>query len=132
MIARRAVLATMAIGLFAVPLAVGAQGRVYRVGIASIGTDPSNSVQWQPFRKAMKELGYLEGRNLETREAFGNGDAERTRDLMANLARGTVDVIVLTGIRETRWARELTSAIAKALGITVPQSLLLRADEVIQ
>ncbi len=111
MIERRTLLGTMANALFAAPFAVGAQGRVYRVGIGSIGADPSNSALWQPFRKAMHELGYVEGRSLEIRHAFGNGDAERTRDLMADLARSNVDVMVVTGIRETRWARELTSAI---------------------
>jgi putative tryptophan/tyrosine transport system substrate-binding protein len=124
MIDRRIVLATMASGLFAASLAVSAQGRAYRVGIASIGTSPANSGGWQPFRQAMQELGYVEGRNLESREAFGDGDAERTRDLMADLVRSNVDVIVVTGIRETRWARELTSAI--------PIVMLLVPDPVAQ
>jgi putative ABC transport system substrate-binding protein len=122
MIMRHTVLATMAIGLFAGPLAVGAQGRVYRVGIGSIGTDPANTVYWQPFRSAMQELGYVEGRNVESREAFGNGDAERTRDLMADLVRSNVDVMVVTGVRETRWARELT--------FTIPIVMLLVPDPV--
>ena len=57
MMDRRTVLATMASGLFAAPLAVSAQVRTYRVGMGSIGTDPANSGGWQPFREAMHELG---------------------------------------------------------------------------
>ncbi len=119
---RRTLLGTAACGLLCAPLRVRAQGRVHRVGLASIGTDPSNSVNWQPLRKALQELMYVEGRNLDIRQAFGNGDAERTRDLMAGLVRDNVDVMVVTGIRETRWARELTS--------TIPIVMLLVPDPV--
>jgi putative tryptophan/tyrosine transport system substrate-binding protein len=121
---RRTLLAALACATCTASLAVLAQDRMYRVGIGSIGTNPSNTAGWQPFHKAMLELGYVEGRNLQIRQAFGNGDAERTRDLMADLVRRNVDVMVVTGIRETRWARELTS--------TIPIVMLQVGDPVAQ
>ncbi|MEO6409935.1 MAG: ABC transporter substrate-binding protein [Burkholderiaceae bacterium] len=124
MIDRRALMATLASSSFAGSWPVAAQARVFRVGCASIGTDPAAPVRWQSFRDAMRELGYVEGRNLTIGEAFANGDAQRLPGLMGELFRSGVDVIVTSGIRETRAAREASS--------TLPIVMLAVPDPVAQ
>ena len=59
---RRQIIAALVLSL-AAPLAAEGQpvGKVYTVGLLSIGTDPARPVQWQPFLDAMRELGYVEG-----------------------------------------------------------------------
>src|SRR5215468_5579525 len=54
----------------------------------------------------MRELGYVEGRNLVVRRAFAKGRAEDLRRLVAELVRSGVDVVVTTATRETRAVKE--------------------------
>lgn len=84
---------------------------VARVGLVSIGTDPARPQRWQPFRDAMRELGHVEGHNLEIKHAFANGEFARIQGLVDDLVRSKVDVIVSTGTRETEAARRATSTI---------------------
>lgn len=68
---------TTALVLLAMPLAAEAQqlaGKVYRVGTLSLGTlDPTQPDWWQPFLDAMRELNYVEGRNLVLKRAAASG-----------------------------------------------------------
>jgi putative ABC transport system substrate-binding protein len=123
---RRAFIGTLAGGLLASPLAAEAQpaGKVYRVGLVSIGSDPARAAQWQPFYDAMRELNYVEGRNLIVVHAFGAGRSEHLPALVAEMVRANADVIVTTGTRETRAARQATS--------TIPIVMLLVPDPVAQ
>ena len=52
------------ITLLAAPLAAEAQpaGRVYRIGWLDVGAP--ESVELKTFRKALEDLGYVEGRNI--------------------------------------------------------------------
>src|SRR5690242_1767075 len=61
--------------LFCAPLASEAQppGKMYRVGLVSLGGDP---FWWRPVLEAMRELGYVEGRNLTITRAFAKGHPE--------------------------------------------------------
>jgi putative ABC transport system substrate-binding protein len=108
---RRAFLTTMSGSLLASPLAAEAQqaGKVFTVGLVSVGTDPAQSGPWRPFLEAMRELGYVEGRNLVVKRAFGN--AERLASMVAELVEARVDVIVTTGSRETRAVQHATASI---------------------
>ena len=108
---RRAFMAAIAGGLLATPLAAEAQqaGKVSTVGLLSVGTDPAQSGQWQPFLDAMRELGYVEGRNLVVKRAFGS--AERLAGMVVELIGARVDVIVTTGSRETRAVQHATASI---------------------
>ncbi|MGH8632478.1 MAG: ABC transporter substrate binding protein, partial [Burkholderiales bacterium] len=97
-------------------------GKVYRVGLLSVGTsaDPKEQDNWQAFINAMRELGYVEGKNLALRRAFGSSNFERLPELVADLVRSNVDVIVTTGTREIRAAKQATS--------TIPIVMTLAAD----
>jgi len=101
--------------LVAIPVSGSAQptGRVYTVGVLSVGA-PATSPErdfWIPFINGMRELGYVEGRNLVVKRGAAAGSAERLGELARDLVRANVDVIVTTSVRETRAARDATSTI---------------------
>ena len=104
-------MAAVAGGLLAAPRAGRAQEarKTYTVGLVSIGTDPGQSSLWQSFIDGMRERGYVEGRNLVVKRAFGNPD--RLAGMLAELVAARVDAIVTTGPRETRTARRATATI---------------------
>jgi putative ABC transport system substrate-binding protein len=108
---RRVFIAAVAGSLLAAPRAGRAQeaGKTYTVGLVSIGTDPGQSSLWQSFIDGMRERGYVEGRNLVVKRAFGNSD--RLAGMLAELVAARVDAIVTTGPRETRTARRATATI---------------------
>jgi putative ABC transport system substrate-binding protein len=105
--------ASVVAGLLAAPLAAEAQqaGRVYQVGLVSVGTDPARPVAWEPFLDGMRALNYVEGQNLAVKRAFAGGRSERLPGLVADLVRAKVDVIVTTGTRETLAAKQATASI---------------------
>lgn len=104
---------TLTLGLLVALLAAQAQTveRLYHVGLLSTGSGPTWRNQWAPFIEAMRELHYVEGRNLVLRPAFGDGKAERLPALAADLVRAQVDVIVTTGGPALVAAQRATSSI---------------------
>lgn len=67
--------------------------------------------QWDAFRQTLRELGWVEGKNviIEMRPPAKEGDPYE--DLVADLIRLKVDVIVATGTRALRAALKASSAI---------------------
>ncbi len=83
--------ATVALSLLPVSFAAEMQqsAKTYRIGLLTAGAA-------ETLRQSLRELGYIDGRNvvLEIRETEGR--AERLDDLASELARLKVDVIVAT------------------------------------
>ena len=63
------------------------------------------------FRQGLRELGYVEGKNIIIEWRSADGSRERQRALAAELVRLKVDVIVTGGSSSTRAAKEATSTI---------------------
>jgi len=103
----------LALSLALAPLAVKAQeaGKVYRVGYVTLGSQPTQSGLWRSFLDAMRELNYVEGRNLVVRLAFAEGRPERLPSLIADLMEAKVDVIVTTSTQETMAAKRASTTI---------------------
>src|SRR5262245_21530465 len=82
--------------LLAAPHAAEAQqaGKVYQVGVVSLGARPTQQGMWQKVLEALRELNYVEGQNLVVRLAVAEGKPERLPALIAELMRVKVDVIV--------------------------------------
>ena len=110
---RRQFMGVISSSLLAVPCAAEAQqtGRVYAIGILSLGFPDSGPVWWEVFLGAMRELNYVQGRNLLVKFAFASDQPERLAELAGDLVRAGVDAIVTTSVRETRAARQATSTI---------------------
>ena len=95
---RRRFLLTSLAGAVAVPLAVEAQqpDRTARVGFLGWNLTESSPGR-EAFRQGLRELGYIEGRNLVIDYRDAEGKIERFPALAAELVELKVDVIVTTG-----------------------------------
>ncbi len=114
MIPRRAFVGTAVGGVVASPLVAQMQraGKVYTVGILGLGAlDPAQPSWFQSLLDAMRELNYVEGRNLVLKRMAAAGRPERLAGLAGDLVRANVDVIVTTSVLETRAAKQTTSTI---------------------
>ena len=114
MIGRRTFLAGTGAVLLAPPLAAEAQQTLkgYQVGIVTLGVaSPRPTIWWQPFVEELRELNYVQGRNLVITYAGADANPDRLPALVADLVKAKVDVIVTTGPRETLAAMRATSSI---------------------
>jgi putative ABC transport system substrate-binding protein len=89
---------TLAGGLLAAPLAVEAQqaAKVARIGFLSLHVAPNRHLR-EAFRQGLRDLGYLEGRNVVIEYRDAEGKVERLPALAAELVALKVDVIVTGG-----------------------------------
>ncbi len=113
MILRAALTVVLALGLLAAPRAVRAQqaGKVYRIGILETIPAARNAANLDALRKGLRDLGYVEGRNLVIEYRSADGRAERFPDLAAELVRLKVDLIVTRGTPAARAAKKATETI---------------------
>jgi len=112
---RRAFISGITVSLLAAPLAAVAQpaGRVYRVGILSPGGVPDPSVATAPnlVPGALRELGYVEGRNLVVERRFADGRIDRLPQLTRELVRLQMDVILAAAEPAVQAAKDTTATI---------------------
>jgi putative ABC transport system substrate-binding protein len=107
---RDTVLALLALG--AAPLAAEAQqaAKIARIGYltSSLGDDPH---LLEAFRQGLRDLGYVEGRNLVIEYREAEGKADRLPALAAELVALKVDVIVAPITSAARAAKQATETI---------------------
>src|SRR6516165_8420209 len=94
-IGRRKFLATLGAAV-AWPLAARAQQTAMRPTIGFLGSGtPAVQGQWvAAFVQRLRELGWIEGRNLTIEYRWAEGSADRAAELAAEFVRRKVDVIV--------------------------------------
>jgi putative tryptophan/tyrosine transport system substrate-binding protein len=68
-----------------------------RIGYLSVYEPTTESTRIDTFRRALRELGYIEGQNILIEYRYAEGKRERYPELAAELVRLKVDVIVLSG-----------------------------------
>ena len=109
---RRAFLAGAA-GLLAAPLAAEAQQatKVTTIGYLSGPSLSANAARIEAFRQGLRELSYVEGKNIVIEWRSADGTLDRLPALAAELVRLRVAVIVTGGGALTRRAKEATSTI---------------------
>ena len=92
---RRTFVGTLAGGLFVASSTIDAQtNQVYRVGFLLGATRESVALLFNGLRDGMRDLGYVEGRNVVFEQRYGEGKVERLPELAAELVRLKPDVIV--------------------------------------
>ena len=115
MITRRRIVIALGAGALTAPLTSFAQqqGKVWRVGFLSarhidfIDTDD----YYGPFTQGLRELGYVEGKNLVIEWRSGEGKSERLPELAAELVRLKVDVLATGGTPASVAMQQATSTI---------------------
>ena len=93
-----------------------------RIGILIAATASSDSARIEAFRQRLRELGYVEGKNIVIEYRYAEGKLERLPDLAAELVRLKVDVIVTGG--------SVASLTAKKASATIPIVFGSHADPV--
>jgi putative tryptophan/tyrosine transport system substrate-binding protein len=78
-------------------LAQPVQSRVHRIGFLGNSTPALEANLVGPFRDGMRDLGYVEGRNLVIEYRWAEGDYKRFPKLVAELASHGVEIIVTAG-----------------------------------
>src|SRR5207344_1486664 len=69
------------------------------------------SARVEAFRQGLRELGYVEGKNIFIEWRYAEGKPDRVPALAAELVRLKVDVIVTAGPPPTRSAKQATATI---------------------
>jgi putative tryptophan/tyrosine transport system substrate-binding protein len=85
--------------------------KVPRIGYLSTGDPASESSRSEAIRRALRELGYIEGRNIAFEYRYAEGKQDRYPELAAELVRFKVDIIVAVGDLLTRAAKNATKTI---------------------
>ena len=99
-------------GLLAAPFAAPAQQmKVYRIGILEPIPAAQNAANLDALRKGLRELDYVEGRNLIIEYRSADGRAERFPELASELVRLKVDLLVTRGTPAARAAKNATETI---------------------
>jgi ABC-type uncharacterized transport system substrate-binding protein len=86
-------------------------GKIPRIGYLS-GTSASvNSARIEAFRQGLRELGYVEGKNIVIEWRYAEGKLDHLPSLAAELVRLKVDLIVASAPPPTRSAKQATATI---------------------
>jgi len=111
---RREFLGTLTGGLLAAPIAAEAQqaAKVYRIAFLGSGSASAHDFRMEALRGGLRDLGYLEGKNIATEYRWAEGRFARLPDLAAELVRLKVDIIVTGGTAPTQAAMQATIAIS--------------------
>ena len=89
---------------------------VPRIGFQLDAPASTIAARIEGFREGLRELGYIEGKNIIIEWRSSEGKIERRSDIAAELVRLKVDVIVSAGPTITRTLKEATSTIPIVMG----------------
>jgi ABC-type uncharacterized transport system substrate-binding protein len=82
--------------------------KVPRIGYLSAQDAARESIRAEAIRLALRDLGYIEGQNIAFEYRYAEGKTDRYPDLVAELVRLKVDIIVVAG--GVRWVRPAMNA----------------------
>jgi putative tryptophan/tyrosine transport system substrate-binding protein len=96
----------------------GAQQRtkIPRIGYLNANFPSANPARIEAFRQGLRELGYVDGKNIVIEYRYADGKLDRLPALAAELVRLKVDIMVSSGPPSTRAAKEATITIPIVMG----------------
>jgi putative tryptophan/tyrosine transport system substrate-binding protein len=110
--AKKAIIVVWLFALALVPLRfVEAQQskKVPRIGFVSSGGDANNPGPGvEAFRQGLRDLGYIEGKNIQVEYRYIEGKSDRIPSLVAELVQLKVDVLVSSALSAIRVAKKET------------------------
>src|SRR6266436_7323732 len=106
---RRVFINTLTGGLLAAPLAAETQQptKIARIGYLSLNLVPNRHLR-EAFRQGLRDVGYVEGRNVVIEYRDAEGKPERLPALAAELVALKVDVIVAATVLAALAAKQTT------------------------
>ena len=110
----------LALGVLLAPVAADAQptGKVYRIGFIS-GQGPNEAGHLiKALDEGLRELGYVEGRNVVFELRFAEGRQERLPALVAELVRLKVDVLVTGSNPVIAAVKQVTATIPVVMAVS--------------
>ncbi|HEY2817570.1 MAG TPA: ABC transporter substrate-binding protein [Casimicrobiaceae bacterium] len=118
MVDRRRLVGAFTCALFAFSFDVKAQRpeRVWRIGYLAQGTAALDRPYTQALRQGLRDLGWIEGQNIQIDERFADGKTERLPALAAELVRAKVDVVVTWSTPAALAAKHATATIPIVIG----------------
>ena len=96
--------------------------KIPRVGYLSISSPSLTSFRTEPFRQGLRDLGYVEGKNIVIEWRYAEGKLDRLHELAAELVRLKVNIIVTSGPIPTQSIKEAT--------VTIPIVMAFDSDPV--
>jgi putative tryptophan/tyrosine transport system substrate-binding protein len=120
MIGRRQFITLLGGAAVAWPLAARAQqpGKMARIGFLGSATAAGSAKSVEAFRAGLRDFGHVESRNIVIEFRWAEGKYDRLNDLVAELIRLNVDVIVTHGTPGTRTAKQATTTIPIVMAIS--------------
>src|SRR6202795_63655 len=85
--------------------------KVWKIGVLVSSTAALIASRDEPLRQGLRDLGYVEGKNIVMEYRYADGKLDRLPALAAELVNMKVDLIVVGGGRVAVAAREATSTI---------------------
>jgi putative ABC transport system substrate-binding protein len=112
-IARRAFITSLAVGAVLASRSADAQkaGGMRRIGWLSPASAADGLPNLEALRAGLRELGYVEGRNITMEARWADGHSDRLPQLAAELVRLPVDVLCTAGSQAAGAAKQATSTI---------------------
>lgn len=110
---RRKLVIALGAGALTAPFASFAQqkGKVWHVGILASGSSASAGHLYDAFTQGLRELGYVEGKNISIERRFAEGNVDRLPALAAELVQAKVDVIFAPNSVAVQAAKRVAGAI---------------------
>jgi len=97
--------------------------KIPRIGYVEASGGPQAPGPWvEAFRQGLKDLGYLEGKNIVIDYRYAEGKQDRIPSLVAELVQLNVDILVAPLLPAVRAAKEATK--------TIPIVMVLAVDPV--
>jgi putative tryptophan/tyrosine transport system substrate-binding protein len=105
--------AVLMLGLFVAPLTAQTQapGKVPRVGYVFARVSSADQRLWDAARQGLRDLGYVEGQNITLEVRWAEGRSERLPELVAELVRLKVNVLVVATTPGALAAKNATQTI---------------------
>ena len=88
-----------------------AAAKVPRIGYLTSGARATTSPNVEAFRQGLRELGYVEGKNIEIEYRYAEGKLERLPELAQELVRLRVDIFVVNSAIVARSTKKSTATI---------------------
>jgi putative ABC transport system substrate-binding protein len=121
---------TLSAMLFALSYSASAQQpkKIHRIGYLATSTAASDSTRSETIRLALRERGYTEGQNIAIEYRYLEGKFDRAPELLAELVRLKVDIIVVSGgtpvVRAAKNATKTIPIVMTSIGDPVGAGLV--------